>query len=203
MRLHNRDAFGDDAIGVDAAECQLHPPRFDLRQIEKIVDETHHVAAGRMDVLQVIAITFVAQRPQLLFHHDFCKADDGVQRRAHFMADLGKKVGFQCTHALGLAARFLELALGVFPLREVAQNGAKPLVFGCANAAQRHENRDMPALMRAAHHFAPVVENAAHAVCFEPRQIILSGGVAFAGEQGDETLADHFMALKAKQGFCG
>ena len=77
--------------------------RLDLREIEQVVDEADQVPAGVMDVAEIFAVALVADRAEALLDHHFREADDGVQRRADFVADLGEEVGLLRARLLGLA----------------------------------------------------------------------------------------------------
>ena len=50
LRLHQRDAFAHDAIGVDRRELELQLARLDLGEIEQVVGEAHDVPRRSVDV---------------------------------------------------------------------------------------------------------------------------------------------------------
>ncbi len=162
------DAFGNRPVDIDRNEVEIHLAGLDLGEIEKVVDEAHHMRAGRVDVLQIVAIALVADRPEALLHDDFSKAEDSIERRADFVADLGQEIGFQRARPLGLLARVLKFLLNLLPMRHVTEKGAEFLLCRVAlrgpDAAEGHEDRNMSALMRPADDLAPVVEQARDAV---------------------------------------
>src|SRR4030095_8583783 len=44
---------------MEVGEFQLHPPGFDLRQVEDVVDQRQQVRARRIDVLQILVLLLV------------------------------------------------------------------------------------------------------------------------------------------------
>ena len=168
LRLHDRDAFGDDAVGVDRLEGKLQFARFDLGEIEKIVDEAQNQRAGVADIFEIILVAGVADGAEALLDDDLGEAENGVERGADLMADFGQKIGFLGARALGLLARRLEIALDRFPVGHVAQKGAVARFIidagAGADAPERHEQRDRSALAREAQNLAPVVEEALDAI---------------------------------------
>ena len=145
LRLHQRDAFADDAVGVDGGEGELELARLDLAQIEQIVGEARHVAAGGVDVLEIVLVALVADRPETLLHHHFGEAQDGVQGRADFMADLGEKVGLGGARGLGGVARSGEPPLGLALAGEIAHERAKVRGLARADPRQRQRQRNRTA----------------------------------------------------------
>ena len=122
------------------------PAGLDLGEIEKIVDEADHVRAGGVDVLEVFLVAVVADRPETLLQHHLGKADDGVERRADLVADLGEEIGFLGARLLGRALGADQLALGLLEGGDVAQDGAELAVRPIAQTAHGHEERDRAAL---------------------------------------------------------
>src|SRR3546814_7618590 len=70
-----------------------------LRDIENVVDDGEQVIAALVDVLDVVAVVVVADRPEDLLQDELREADDGVQRRAQLVAHGGQEV------ALGAVGR--------------------------------------------------------------------------------------------------
>ena len=119
------DAFANDAVGVDGGESEFELARFDLAEIEQVVGETHHVAAGSVDVLEIVLVALVADRAETLLQHHFRKAQNGVQGRADLVADLGEKIGLGGARGLGGLARGDQAPFGVALAAEVAHESAK------------------------------------------------------------------------------
>src|SRR3546814_8331378 len=74
----------------EGAEVHLLLPElqlagFDLREVEQIVDEAQQVLPGAVDVLRVLVVLRVIERPEGLRRHHLGKADDGVERRAQLV----------------------------------------------------------------------------------------------------------------------
>ena len=83
------------------------------------------MAAGSVDVLDIVLVTLVADRTETLLQHHFGKAQNGVQRRADLMADLGEKIGFRSACGFGGLARGDEAPFCVALAAEVAHESAK------------------------------------------------------------------------------
>ena len=103
------------------------------------------MAAGSVDVLEIVLVTLVADRAETLLHHHFGEAEDGVQRRADFVADLGEKVGLGRARGLGGVARGNEAPLGLALAGEIAHEGAKVRGFARADPRQRERQRNRSA----------------------------------------------------------
>src|SRR4051794_4126583 len=55
------------------------------------VDDAEQVPAAVPDVVDIVRIMAVADRPQHLFGHHFGESDDGVERGAQFVAHIGEE----------------------------------------------------------------------------------------------------------------
>ena len=80
---------------VEAHPLQVQPARLDLGKIEDVVDNRQEVLAG----IDHRAGVFPLPRREAAVEEQFGHAHDGVERRADFVAHVGKEV------ALGLAGR--------------------------------------------------------------------------------------------------
>src|SRR5262245_12576513 len=156
------------------------------------------MTARGVDVLEVLTVAIVADRAEAFVHHDFGKADDGIERRADLMADLREKVGFCRGRPLCLALAIEQVLLRALPLGDVAQPRAE-FAGAFGNSAHGHEQRDQPALTYAADHLAAVVEHAGHAVERKPVEVIERGAATLRREQLAERLADELAALVTEQ----
>jgi hypothetical protein len=90
----------------------LHLTRFDLRNVEDIVNERKEVAGIAVDLAQVLQHGSGADILRLLFEH-LGIADDGAERRPQLVAHIGEEL------ALGLV-RLLSRLLGSSECRFVA-----------------------------------------------------------------------------------
>src|ERR1700722_2990858 len=140
--LHQRHALANDAVGVDGDESEFELARFDLAEIEQIVGKTHHVAAGPVDVLDVVLVTLVADRAETLLQHHFGKAQNGVQGRPDLMADLGQKIRLRGAGGLGGLARGDQAPFCITLAAEVAHESAKLRRFARANSRERERQRN-------------------------------------------------------------
>jgi hypothetical protein len=89
--------------------------RFDLRHIEDVVDDVEQIAAAVHDIAAIFVIFLRAQLAEHSRFHDLGKADDGVQRRAQFVAHIGEEFGLGAVGVLGAGLLF-----GIF-LREFGE----------------------------------------------------------------------------------
>ena len=64
------------------------------RSSRSLISETRCSPEAWMS-LHVLAVALVADRAELLLHHHLGEADDGVERRADLVADLGEEIGFR------------------------------------------------------------------------------------------------------------
>ena len=82
-----------------ADQLDLQPVGFDLRQVENIIDQGEEVLSAGVDGFQVVlAFGLVALAAALA--EQVGEADDGIQRRADFVAHIGQEP------ALGDVRRF-------------------------------------------------------------------------------------------------
>ena len=170
------------------------------RQIEQVVDDGDHAFAGGADVLHVFAVALVAERAETLADHHFGKADDGVQRRPHLVADPGQHVGLGVGGALGQPPRLAQFALGLLGLREIAEHREEIRAVG-AGAAHGHRQRDDAALAFARQHLAAVIEQAGDAGSLDAGEIFEHAVLAFRREQLGEIASREFVAVMAEQRF--
>ena len=70
---------------------QLEPTGLDTRMIEHLVDQRQQVFAGTVDVLSVFLVAGHRMAPHELILEDLGKAENGVERRAQFVAHGGRK----------------------------------------------------------------------------------------------------------------
>ena len=155
--------------------------------------------ARLVDVAHVVAIARIADRAEALVHDDFGEAENGVERRADLVADLGEEVRLQRAGAFGLATGVAEFALDLLPGREIAQDGAE-FRRRAAKAAERHEDGDRTALMGARHELATVVEYALHAARLHAVEIGGGGLLAFLRDEDGERLAGDLVLVETEQG---
>ena len=87
---------------IEVRQLQLHPPGFDLRQVEDVVDEGEQVLPGLEDVAQVFRLLLVDLAEHPLGQH-LGEADDGVQRRAQLVRHVGQELRLVLAGDLQLA----------------------------------------------------------------------------------------------------
>ena len=145
-------------------------------------------------------VALVAERAETLADHHFGKADDGVQRRPHLVADPRQHVGLGVGGALGQPPRLAQFALGLLGLREIAEHREEIRTVG-AGAAHRHRQRDDAALAFAPQHLAAVIEQAFDAGSLDAGEIFEHAVLAFGRKQLGEIASREFVAVMAEQRF--
>ena len=92
------------------ARIERHLARFDLGQVQDLVEQLQQMAAGVPDVAQVFLLPLVDLAEHALQQH-FREADDRVQRCAQFMRHARQELRLVVARDLELAALRLELAV--------------------------------------------------------------------------------------------
>ena len=147
LRLHERNAVADEAVGVDGGEGELELARLDLAEIEEVVGEAHDVPARGVDVLEIVAVAVVADRPEPLLHHHLGEPEDGVERRADLVADVGEMLGLGGAAGERRVAGGRQPALGFAFAPHVAEERAEMRRFGRADAGERQREVERRAVM--------------------------------------------------------
>src|SRR6185437_11291937 len=96
----------------------------------------------------VLSIAVVADGAEAFVNHHFGKADDGVERRADLVADLGEEFRLRGRGLLRLLARVDEVFFRTLPGGDVTQHRA--VFLAALNAADGDEQRREPAAADAA-----------------------------------------------------
>ena len=98
---------------VDLLGRELHLARFDLGQVEHVVDELQQMARALEDVAEVLLLR-VGHRAGLAALDECREADDGVERGAQLMRHVGEELAFQAARLIDAAQGFLDaLALAL------------------------------------------------------------------------------------------
>ena len=130
---HHLHAIGDDIGEIDAADIERHAAGLDLRHVENVVDDFEQIVAACQDIAGVFLVLGMAERAEQRLLHHLGEADDGVERRAQLVADIGEELGFGAIGRFGpilLQRVFLgEIDQLLFLLLELA---ARELEFGDA-----------------------------------------------------------------------
>ena len=148
-----------------------------------------------VDVLEVLPVAVVAERPEALLHHHLGKADDGIERGADLVADLGEEFGLCRGGFFRLLAGVDQFFLGALPGGDVAQHRAEFLAV--LDAAHGHVKRHQPALAHAADQLAALVEQRRF-VARETVEIVERGAAAFRREQLAERRARRSPARRSR-----
>ena len=138
LAAHQGDAGVDDIADLEAVLVQRQLADLDLRQVEDVVDQLQQVASGDLDVLGVVTVVRLADRPQGLVLNDLREADDRVERVAQLVAHVGQELGFRPVGDLGLVLRRHQRFLGDPALTDVAQDQDQGLPVRLGDPADLH-----------------------------------------------------------------
>jgi len=109
----------------------IHPAGLDLGDVEQVVDQRQQMRAGGMDVAGIVAVTLIANRPETFLGDDFRKAQDGVQRRAQFVAHVCQEGGLGGVGRFRLEPLLQRLVAGDLQfLRQVLDLEAQACILG-------------------------------------------------------------------------
>ena len=122
---HQGQAFLDCGVERHALLAQLEFAGFELGEVENVVDQVEQVAAAGVDVLGVVGVFLQAHRTEHLVLDHFREADDGVQRRAQFMAHIGQELGLGAVGEFGCFLAFDQLGFDALAVRDVAHPGQR------------------------------------------------------------------------------
>ena len=121
-RRQQPDGILDRAADVERHMFEREPARFDLGEVEDLVDQRQQGFARLLDRAEIVPLRGRQRRPEREVRH----ADDRVHRRADLVAHVRQELAFRHRGLLGPPLRELELpdelgqALGIrvlFPLR--------------------------------------------------------------------------------------
>ena len=104
---------GHDLLDVDLLEIQFDAAGLDLGHVENIVDDIEQELAAAFDVAAVFVVFRRAERAEHARFHDLGKSDDGIERRAQFVAHAGEERRFGPVGLLG-ACLLLGASVGEF-----------------------------------------------------------------------------------------
>ena len=115
-------AGGDDLRRRERLRPDLEIAGLDLRNIEHAVDDREQVMPGPVDEAGIFVAAFGIERQHRLLHQHLGEADDGVERRAQFVAHSGQEPAFGGVGALRLGVRVQKRLLVAFALGDIAQH---------------------------------------------------------------------------------
>ena len=113
MRLYRKQVRNviDNGAQIQIDLLQIDLARFDLGEIQDVVDDGQEAAGAGADGFGVIALSSIQTRIEQQFGH----ADHAVHRRANFVAHVGEELGFR--HHREFRAVFRLLKIGVRALQ--------------------------------------------------------------------------------------
>ena len=121
---HHAQRFRQRLRQIERLQVELHPAGLDLRHVEDVVDDFEQIVAAGQDVVTVFLVFFRAERAEHAAAHDLGESDDGIERRAQFVAHIGEEFGFGLVGFLGAV-----LFLGIF-FGEVGEFDGLPFELG-------------------------------------------------------------------------
>ena len=121
----------DQRLHVDVLEMQLEAPRFDLRQVEDLVDQLQEMVAGAANPAQRLDEVLLTQILGVLLQH-LGDADHGVERRAQLMAHVGQELALGAGRLLGLLHGAAQLEFRMLEVGDVGVDRDDAAVMGVA-----------------------------------------------------------------------
>src|SRR6185312_9067361 len=106
--LERRDDAVKNVVERICRNRERHLPRFDLREIEHVVDQPQQMLAVRLHAFQYLA-DLIRHLAIDVVEHQFGIAKDGVERRAQLMADISEELRFVLARDFELAALLVDL----------------------------------------------------------------------------------------------
>ena len=106
---HEQERVVDRRRQIERPKVELHPPRFDLREVEDVVDQGQEMLARGEDVAEVLRLLLVRVAEHPLQQH-IRETDDRVERRAQLVRHAGQKLALVLAGHFELAARLRDLA---------------------------------------------------------------------------------------------
>jgi hypothetical protein len=91
------DALFHEIAQIEADGVEFHPPGFDLREVEDVVDHGEHQIGGELDGLNVVAL----QRIETGVENQIGHADDAVHGCPDLMAHIGQELALGTARGLG------------------------------------------------------------------------------------------------------
>ena len=105
----------------------------DLGKLEDLVDQIEEMTAALEDALGVFLLLVVGRRLRVV-SKQLSEAEDGVQRRAQFVAHGGQELGLGLIGGVGLFLGEVQLLLRLLELRDVIDEGVIPHdITGCTD----------------------------------------------------------------------
>ncbi|KAG1087266.1 hypothetical protein G6F40_013754 [Rhizopus arrhizus] len=122
QRSHQRSQILQQAAQREGFVLQFKPPRFDPRQIQRVVDQVQQMFAGMPDRLRVASLLRVQRRGQQQFTH----AQHAGHRRADLVAEVGQETGLGRRGLLGQFLLVQRQLVGVTTLQATPVQPGEP-----------------------------------------------------------------------------
>ena len=132
LRRDDADRLVDQSSRTRLSRSSAMPAGLDARHVENVVDDAEEVGAAVVDVLAVLGVLGRAERTEHPRLHDLREADDGVERRAQFVADIGEELRLGAVGLLGAV-----LLLGIFARRVRPSAGPAARASGATGGGRR------------------------------------------------------------------
>ena len=113
---HHRDAALERVLQRERRDLELDLPRFDLGEVEHVVDEREQVVPRGEDVVEVLRLLLVHVADHSLAQH-LREADDRVQRRPQLVRHVGEEVRLVLAGRLELPVEAPELVVHLVHVR--------------------------------------------------------------------------------------
>ena len=139
-------AVADHLVRRERLRRNLEIAGLHLRHVEDAIDDREQMCAGIVDQLGVFLAARAVEPHPLLVHQHVREADDGIERRAQFVAHVGEKFHLRGIGLIGFGARVIERLLLHLTLGDVAHHrdhfGLAGLAAGALEPAAAHFDPD-------------------------------------------------------------
>ena len=139
QRLHR---IADAVVEIERDRLEPQLARFDLGEVENVVDDAEQRVGGRFDHPEVLALLDGELGVERQIRH----ADDAVHRRPNLVAHVGEKLRFQPHRFERRVPRFFELGRNPFALRDVAVDAEDRLPAAVVDQRRADQKRDRRAI---------------------------------------------------------
>ena len=156
---NDAQTVGEQAVQVHWLQLERHHSRFDLGQVQDVVDQRQQVLPAAEDVADVFALVAVHLADHSVLQ-GLRETDDGVQGRAQFVRHGRQELGFHPAGVHELDVLFLERLFEAVPLAVAGgfdllahgvvgadQQVADDFAAGVAQRCHRHDGREPAAVL--------------------------------------------------------
>ena len=133
---YQQQALACYILDPEASVLQFQPARLHLGEIQYVVDDAEQGLCRRVNLVDVVVLARVQSAAQRQIGH----AQNGVHRRADFVAHVGQETRFRVGCVLRLLSRHLQLPLNRMAPANIVLDGVRHQVHRSTQSAQLIES---------------------------------------------------------------